>query len=111
MSKPEKYAVVVQTLESKLLAINARVNTVKTGYEIGRVEKKYYVKTLKESTKELFDLLLDKSITEYDRVNITNMLTQHHDMLKQAKKSFWKTVGKTTIGILTIGMISIGSQI
>lgn len=112
MPEANKYPVVVQTIEGKLLAIDARVDTVKVGLEIGRVEKKYYVQTLKDAKTELFEMLLDKDISEMQRVNIKNMLTQYHARAEEAKKrTFWKTAAQTTLGFLTLSAIAIGTQL
>jgi len=104
-----KYPVVLQTTEGQLLAITARVDTVRVGKEIGKVSHAHYIETLKNANTELFKMLLKVDITEMERNSIKVMLTQYH-ALTQPKNSFWFKIGKVGLGVFTLGIIALGTM-
>ena len=99
-----KNAIVVQTIENRLLAISTRVNTVKVGLEVKKVSIKKYRETLEEAINDLFKILQDSKITVMERVAVETMLVQYNALEEKAtKKIRWKMAVQTGVGLLTLG--------
>jgi len=99
--KPKFYTPVVASIEGRINAITASVDTVRVGMEIGKVDTAYYAKTLKVAIKELFTMLNQDGISELERNVIKTFLTQYHALLQERKRksNFYLKFFATVIAI------------